>query len=121
MSKENFFPSVKGDKGLVLKKNKKNQLTILFVGDKGPLTVTLDKETSNSFVEHILDITKEHEIEPETKDPMPFVNKFIDYSKQISEMDYGQETPNLKEIDKENHPFTAGHVGDVDEPLTGED
>ena len=113
-NKNNFFPSLKGDKGLTVKKNKKKQLTLSFIGDKGPLNVILDKENSDLFVDYILEITKE---ETTNKNPMPFVNKFIESSKNIHR---DQIEPTLTKIDTKDHPFIHGYNAKINDSLTGE-
>ena len=117
--KNNFFPSIKGDKGLTVKKNSKQQLVLSFIGNKGPLSVTLNKENSNLFINYMIDIIDETDENLASEDPMKIVNGFLGFMKEnrpSAPSEYAR-----KEIDTKDHPFIHGNSGDVDKPLTGED
>tara|TARA_B100000676_G_C17808335_1_gene696055 strand:+ start:174 stop:560 length:387 start_codon:yes stop_codon:yes gene_type:complete len=123
----NFFPSLKGDKGLTVKINKKNQITITFIGDKGPLTVLLDKENSQAFVEHLQKITTPV-VPPQVNEEAPIeiksANLFIEETLRNLNTPwsagYDMSPPLTKELDTKDHPFVRGH-GNISEELNGED
>ena len=116
MSNDNFFSSIRADRGVLIKQNKKNQLVFSFIGDKGPFNVTFDNEKADALAEHILEMTRD---KADAIGVMEHVNKV----KKSVEKDYGlnntDHTSLLREVDPEGHPFFHGHK--VDEPLCGED
>lgn len=121
-----FFPSLKGDKGLTAKINKKSQITITFIGDNGPLTVALSKDNSQLFIDHLQEIRKlttppevTKEIEP--KNPANFIQETLRNLNQPWHCGNDMSAPHIQELDPNDHPFVKGHSNEPNQKLTGED
>ncbi len=127
MSNNNdFFPSLKGDKGLTAKINKKSQITITFIGDNGPLAVVLSKDNSQLFIDHLQEIrepTTAPEVteEMEPKNPAGFIQETLKNLDQPWHHNDDMRTPLIKELDLNDHPFVKGHSNGPNQKLTGED
>ena len=126
-NKNDFFPSLKGDKGLTVKVNKKNQITVTFIGNNGPLTVVLDKDNSQLFINHLQELYSPamipteavEEIEP--KNATNFIKETLKNFNQPWHRGDDMSPQLTKELDSEDHPFIKGHSNEPNQKLTGED
>ena len=122
-----FFPSLKGDKGLTVKVNKKSQITITFIGDNGPLTVVLDKDNSRIFIDRLEELYSPTVTPSNSKKKTEPINPADFVKETLRNLDQpwhnGPDiSPRLtQEIDPKDHPFVRGRSGEVNQKLTGED